>query len=349
LLRENFWAYTDLPWLWADGSVQWVLLIIGLAVLFTQAAAVWGWWRSHQPNLLQTGSVSPLVGAALPLLSLLCVGVWLGESSRDPTYGAPEQGFQAILREVCSQAKPGDVLVTVAPNDYHLPMNWIGGLCAEPPYIFGYAPNSLEQAETQQVMNRLVQVYDRIWFVTAGLPVNDAGNTLERWLATAAYKADDRWYNDYRLVRYGSAAHWGGALTNQLDIFLEDEQGRQVTLQAVRARATAQSGSILPVELTYQLETATTANLRWFVQLLTQEGSVVAQVDTAPDDGYTPFSTLAVGQPLLERAGLQLPEQLPADQYRLIAGLYNPDAPNAPRLTMRTGRDYVDLGFVTVQ
>lgn len=348
LLREDFRAYSDLAWLWPDGTVQWVVVIIGLAVLLTQALAGWGWWRS-QTSPRPPEPVSFFVIGALPLLSLLCMGVWLGESSKSPRYGTAEQGFQAILAEICAQSRPTDVLVTVAPNDYHIPMNWLGGRCTHPPYVFGYAPNSLQYPETQQVLERLVQVYDRIWFVTAGLPVNDADNTLERWLATVAYKADDRWFDNYRLVRYGVDVSVREALNNPLDLFLEDDQGLQVTLQTVRSLATAAGGSILPVELTYQVETATAANLHWFVQLLTRDGSVVAQIDTAPDDGYTPFSALPVGEPVVERAGLPLPEKLPVDQYRLIAGLYNPDAPNAPRLTMPTGRDYVDLGFVVIQ
>ena len=50
---------------------------------------------------------------------------------------------------------------------------------------------------------------------------------------------------------------------------------------------------------------------------------------------------------LTENAGLLVPDNTPDGEYRLIAGLYNPDAGGA-RLVTIGGPDFVELGTVRV-
>ncbi|HMN31545.1 MAG TPA: hypothetical protein PKE45_25575, partial [Caldilineaceae bacterium] len=101
--------------------------------------------------------------------------------------------------------------------------------------------------------------------------------------------------------------------------------------------------------LIYQLDTPVTDNLRWFVQLLTAQDNPVALVDTAPAQGYASFPAMPVGEQFVEKAALQLPDQLAPGRYRLIAGLYNPAAPSPNRLITPTNRDHVDLGMLVVR
>jgi hypothetical protein len=346
LLRNAPLANSDLAWLTADGVVYWATLAIGLAAIATLIIALRGWWCAGQAS-------QPLPGAPmrwlLPSLAVVVMGVWLSDSRHDPTYGEPNQGYRAILSEICQQMRPDDAVLTVAPYRYHIPMNWLGGLCREGAPIFGYAADSISHPEAQQVMTRLLQVYRRIWFVTDGLPANAPDNAVERWLADVAYKADDRWFNDYRLVRYATPRGLQGAPKLSLDLLLHDSQNQQVTIVAVQAPTRMSRGEILPVEIGYQLEQPLTANLRWFVQLLASNGTAVALTDTAPGQSYVLFSALPAGEALVERVGVQLPPELEAGEYRLIAGLYNPDAPAPNRLLTPVGRDYVDLGAVRVQ
>lgn len=74
------------------------------------------------------------------------------------------------------------------------------------------------------------------------------------------------------------------------------------------------------------------------VQLLDAGGALVAQADA----------------PLRRDAGwsshpLRLPSGLPSGQYRLIAALYDPDAPGLPRLRTNAGTDLAELGVVTIR
>ena len=115
-------------------------------------------------------------------------------------------------------------------------MNWMPGLCPEMLPIYGYAKNSMSQPETQQVMERLMAEHERIWFVTGGLPVNDPENEVERWLADVAYKADDQWYDDYRLLRYATPLLLDEAPLRQFSIPLTTTGGEVVTVLAHRRR-----------------------------------------------------------------------------------------------------------------
>jgi hypothetical protein len=348
LMGHGLRANSDLAWLRADGALNMPTLVIGFAGLSTLLAALWGWWRSG-PEPKEDQLPSWPVRNVAPLLTLLVIAAWLGDSSRDPLYGAPNHGYRAILAEVCAQAQPSDALVTVAPYDYHIPMNWLGGLCDRGIPLFGYAPASMKHAETQEVLGRVLQAYNRVWFVTSGLPPNDAENSVELWLAGVAYKADDRWFDTYRLVRYATPVALANSQNVPLDMFLNTPDWEQITIWAVRAPGAVRPAEIMPVELVYQLDTPVRGDLRWFVQLLTPDDYVVALIDTAPAQGYTRFSSLPVGVQFVEKVALQLPAPLAPGRYRLIAGLYDPAAPNPNRLLTPTGRDYVDLGIIMVR
>jgi hypothetical protein len=348
LLRGDFWANSDLAWLRADGAIHWVTLLVGLAALATLALAWWVWWRTPVAKATQQLPSWP-VRNLLMTLPLIVMAAWLSDSARDPHYGVPDQGYRAILADICTQARPDDVVITIAPYAYHIPMNWMGGLCGRGMPLFGYAADSTQYPEAQQVLSRIPEVYRRIWYITGGLPPNDPENTVEQWLATAAYKADDRWFDDFRLVRYATPIDLVDSQPVPLDMFLANHQGELVTIWSVRAPGGVRAGEIMPVELTYQLDTPVSANLRWFVQLLTADDTVVSLIDTAPNQGYASFSALPVGTQLVEKVALQLPESLAPGRYRLIAGLYNPEAHNANRLLTPTGRDSVDLGIIVVR
>ena len=107
-----------------------------------------------------------------------------------------------MLEEICTIATEHDAVIAIAPYSYQVPMNWMPTYCELGLPIYGYAKNSFDQPEAQLVLDEAQRESDRIWFVTAGLPVSDPENTIERWLADTAYKADDDRHGDYRLVRY---------------------------------------------------------------------------------------------------------------------------------------------------
>ncbi len=241
------------------------------------------------------------------------------------------------------------MIITVAPYAYQVPMNWLGAECNYAPPVIGYATDSMEYPEAQQVMARTLDEYDLIWFVTGGLPPNDPENTLERWLADNAYKAFDMWYGDFRLLAYATPARLEDVTARETGTPLVGAQTSEVMVESVRAPETVSPGEALPIEIAFRLAAPSGFGLRWFVQLLTLDGFPVALLDTAPDDGYTPFSDLPAEQELVERAGLLLPPDLPTGEYQVIAGIYNPELENAERLRAPDGSDFVHIGRLVVQ
>jgi hypothetical protein len=353
LMAENFVGNTDLAWLWSDGNVQMMLLGVGGAVTATLGLAFAQWWYALQQGSGTHGRIDALpsvpVRALALVLPVLLLAVWLGEVAYNPHYGDPERGYRAILRDICRQADGDEALVTVAPFAYQIPMNWLPTECRAMIPVYGYATNSMEFPEADMALRKVLQNYNRIWFVTGGLPSNDPENTVERWLATNAYKANDTWYDDFRLLDYATATQLRNSALTPLNVTLVGSGTSQVTISAAKASSLSQAGRVLPVEIYYRISAQNPTDLRWFVQLLRPEGYPAALLDTAPDDGYTPFSQLPANVELVERAGLTLPDNLPPGRYELIAGLYDPTQEGAPRLRAADGSDFVRVGYVVVQ
>jgi hypothetical protein len=353
LMADNFVVNTDLAWLWSDGNIQALLLGVGMAVLGTLMVAFAQWWYVLQHGSGVHRSIDalpsvPVRGLAV-LLPALLVAVWIGEVGHNPHYGDPELGFRAIISEICRQADGDEALVTVAPFAYQLPMNWMGNECDTAIPIYGYATNSMEFEEADKALSGVLAGYNRVWFVTGGLPPNDPENSVERWLASHAYKANDIWYDDFRLLDFATPTQLQNAALSPMNIALVGAGTSQITVSAARVSSLSQAGRVLPVEIYYRLGAQVPVDLRWFVQLLRPEGYPVALLDTSPEDGYLPFSALPANTEVVERAGLLLPDNLPAGQYELIAGLYNPALEGAPRLRAPDGGDFVRLGTVVVQ
>ncbi len=349
LMADSLTINTDLAWLWASGNVQWLIVLVGGAVLLTLSAVFVFWWlAAERPDRDERVPGWPLRLLVL-ILPLVLIAVWSGEVTHNPHYGDPGQGYRAVLEEICTGATENDAIIAIAPYAYQVPMNWMPVYCNEGLPIFGYAKNSFEQPEAQLVLDRVKRESDRIWFVTAGLPVSDPENTIERWLADSAYKADDDWYADYRLVRYGTPQQLEDQPPIALNLPMRGARGMTVTVLATRSPEMVVAGEIMPVDIFYELATAINVDLRWFVQLISPEGYVTAQLDTGPADGYAQFTGLEVGKEQLERAGLEIPANAKDGVYQLIAGLYDPNGEGAPRFIAPDGSDFVELGKVMVE
>ncbi|MBK8048372.1 MAG: hypothetical protein IPK16_15385 [Anaerolineales bacterium] len=350
LMQNNFIGNTDLAWLWADGKVLWLVVAIGMAAIATLVGLLLLWWRAVGPDsdegqrsqVLRTPTLILVL-----LLPVLVIGAWLGEVSRDPLYGAPGEAYRGIVADLCRDANSTDAFVNVVPTAYQIPMNWMPGACNVGVPTFGYATNSLRQPETQAVLEQVLNQHDRVFFATSGVQPNDPDNTLEQWLGANAYKATDNWYADYRLLQYATPLRLSNVEDRPINKALLGKQAEQVTILSARTPSIAPAGEPIPVDINFRLEAPTDQNLRWFVQLWTGENIPLAQFDSGPDANYTTFSSLPAREELLEKAGVLIPANTPEGTYRLIAGLYNPDAGGA-RLVTIDGPDWIELGDVRV-
>lgn len=342
LIIRDLVGNTDVAWLRADGTVLWPVVIVGALALATLAVASARWWRQLDRSSDAPNTPGSIPGWILPLIPVLVMAFWLVQASSDPRYGIPGERYRAILEEIEEQADPTDVIVTTAPFHYPVSMNWFEGNLP----IYGYAADSAQYPEAQQVLSRLNNQHARLWYVIAAMPPADPANTVERWLAQHAYEADDRWFGDFRLVRYATGVGLEQSSPVPLGIDLAGLSYR-VTLTEVQTPHEVRAGQHLPVSLRFQLRQSGSDDLRWFVQLLAEDGAPVALWDGPPQGGYERFPDLPTETLLEERVSLLLPSVLDASTYRLIAGLYAPDH-NAQRLPTSDGRDHVELGTITV-
>ncbi|MEW5956707.1 MAG: glycosyltransferase family 39 protein [Chloroflexota bacterium] len=101
--------------------------------------------------------------------------------------------------------------------------------------------------------------------------------------------------------------------------------GRVALLGYEVADRYAQTGSILPVTLHWQSQKLLSLRYKVFVHLVAAEGQLVAQADDFPVCRQSHTNTWTPGQIVLDRHLLKLPADLPAGDYTLLAGMYEPE------------------------
>jgi hypothetical protein len=105
-------------------------------------------------------------------------------------------------------------------------------------------------------------------------------------------------------------------------------------------------GGQLEVTLTWQADATPERNYTVFVQLLDQANHVLAQHDGQPGHGTLITSTWAPGEYVRDEHRLALPADLPAGDYRLIAGMYLADGGQRLSVMDESGQplgDYITL------
>jgi hypothetical protein len=83
-------------------------------------------------------------------------------------------------------------------------------------------------------------------------------------------------------------------------------------------------GETITIPLVWQVIGASEEPLVRFVHLLGADGRPVAQQDTVPCEGQCPSTSWLAEEILLDPATLTAPAELPAGEYQLVAGWYDP-------------------------
>lgn len=111
-------------------------------------------------------------------------------------------------------------------------------------------------------------------------------------------------------------------------------QDRAALLGYAENTTWSRPGGVLVLTLYWQAREVINLPYKIFVHLIDANGQLVAQSDQIPNCGTRPTNKWPLDQPVQDRHLLQLPPDLPAGQYSLEVGLYEP----------RTGRrlDFLD-------
>jgi 4-amino-4-deoxy-L-arabinose transferase-like glycosyltransferase len=346
----------DFAWVQLRAQGTWAVvpagLVISLVVLGLAVAGFILMWRRP--------SWAGRVAAALSLILLLAGSLLLrtyrqGDARFDPYQ--VDRFLQPLMTTIadeaaCTDRWPAtcrDVLLVPDPvlTDYFLnhlaaPLAW-------------YALDA--QPVDTRLLALLTQRYDRIWLArdrNAATDDAEGRRALERYLADAAYKLDEQRVDDWaRLLRFatpGTLVESGTPQARLGDLTLERfelrTRGEATGGTLDDGQVEVSAGQDLEIGLHWRAENPPAANYTVFVQLLDRAGQVAAQRDRWPGDGLYPTTSLQAGQIITDN--LALPLHVPPGDYRLITGLYQADAPGAPRLT-GPGGDFVPLGTVRVK
>ncbi len=260
--------------------------------------------------------------------------------------------YRQIAADIEDMRRDGDAVILNAPNQwevftYYYPDRHV--------YPAPYRPSS---DEVKRFVIPILREYERLFVLYWGHAEADPARYVESSLADHAYKSGERWYGDVRLATYGVAPLPGRPQT-ALDVWfggsVADSPAGGDALILLQGYAVAQvvpfePGDVVPVTLFWEAGTAIEDPYKVTLQILDNEGSLSAQVDTVPRDGLAPTSNWERGQVLIDRYGILLPQALPPGQYSLVVAVYH--AVTGERLPAAVDGeaigDHVLLGDVTV-
>jgi len=339
---------SDLIW-WQPAGFDGLSFGLGLGLVLLTGWLLWTMTRGqgdreivlHPSSFILHPSKTPLLLVPLSFAFVLAVTVFLLAryyQTDARQFGPPDSGYIQALNRISENYNGVDKAISVAENDYHIPMNRFKGDVS----LLGFARSvdPLRDTAYPLLEGLLSGGAERVWLITVGRRPAEAENRAEAWLAENAFKSGDEWLPDNaRLLSYGVPRPAQSIEINQL-------LGDSIRLEQVARPQTMRAGQILPVAFTWRAISAPDDDYSVFLQLIAVDGSLVAQRDGLPQSGYRPTTQWPVEDIVSDQRGLDLPADLPSGDYRLIAGMYNPA--NGQRLTTLNGVDFVDLGIVEV-
>lgn len=332
-LRNWEVTHSDLAW-WQPDSFDGLAFGASLG-LVCLTAWFFKWIAARRPPTVVISITAIVILITLGVTYFLLARYY----QTDEQFGSPDNAYVQALRRVAEVYADQDKVLTVAQYDYHVPMNRFKDRIP----LIGFAQNEapLPQTAYPLLEGSLVEGRrpGRIWLITVGRQPAEPANRVEVWLAQHAFKANDTWLDQTRLVNYG-LAHPGQVMV------VDERLGQVIRLAEVERPQAITAGSILPLTFTWQALAPLAVDYIVFAQLIAVDGHLAAQHDGPPQGGYLPTSRWPQAEPVIDRHGLALSPSLTPGDYRLIAGLYNPA--DGSRLLTSTGLDFIDLGLVTV-
>ncbi len=218
--------------------------------------------------------------------------------------------------------------------------------------VFGYyyrgaapvygLPISADARETASDAGRIAGTHGRVFAIFYGSEEQDPERVVERSLNARSYQASQEWVGDMRFARYIAPKN-AIEEVHRLDLPVGDIIRFSEYWTSGR---TVRPGEFLLVGFSWLATDTPETRYKIFLQLLDAAGRLVAQRDSEPGGGALPTTSWQAGAAYSDRHALLIPADLPAGEYRLIAGLYDINDPMA-RLPVGES-SYVELGVIEV-
>lgn len=207
---------------------------------------------------------------------------------------------------------------------YYLPAAWT--LYPMPTYpLPAYwpvtAPVLVPEDEDDTIQQWLVD-YQGLWAFYAGENEVDPGEFLAKYLTAVAYRVDCSQWLDVRTCHYLSPHHWP---VTDLAIAPADFGG-ELRLEGAAAALYAEgtTDTALLVRLDWLAQQKPTRDYKVTLRLVDAAGNVLAQTDDFPIGPLIPPTGWNQGDAKPGYAAVTLPAALPAGDYWLQAGVYDP-------------------------
>lgn len=247
--------------------------------------------------------------------------------------------YRSMARYIQAVGRPEDAILLNAPGQREVFEYYYDGDLP----IYGLPEQrppdaSATTAQVKDIAASHPHLYSLFWATGE----SDPDGVVEGWLDTHAYKAADSWKGDVRFVIYATQQPTSNWPVQPMDVLLSDQirlTGKALSTQEV------DSGDVLQLQLNWQAERTPDADYTVFVQLLDERDQVIAQHDAPPVSGDRPTGGWQPGEQVSDKHGLLVPAGTAPGDYRLIAGMYDPQSGN--RLPVNES-DTIDLGVVRV-
>ncbi len=303
-----------------------IVLFVPLILIASVGVAT---FASRRQGLFVSALIAMLIPSVIGLLAYF--------QANNFTTAAQMRELQAFVREAA-----GPDLAIVATLDPADPFFKYYDL--SPAELF-YVPVSWgEQRQAgEQLLRELVQTRSRIWLIPFPYGPEEA-RFAEPLLQQIAFRLDDRWFGNLRIVRYVTARAMGAL--RPVGATLHDGGGT-ITLVGYQLGADRlASGEIIALRLIWRAETTPTERFKVFVHLVDAAGVRWAQNDAEPLAGHFPTTLWPPGQNVEDQYSIAIPAGAPPGVYILNVGLYRPD--DGQRLRLPDGVNFLTLGPIIV-
>jgi len=227
--------------------------------------------------------------------------------------------YRGIAAQIRAQGRPYDAILLSAPNQWEVFTYYYGSQPADtlPVYPAPYRPTHTEaEAWITDIIAR--HAGGRLFVLFWGDAESDPERLIEHALATQAYKAGETWITTVRLAGYGT-----GPATPEPDRPIEAHFAEEIRLVGSDLPDTEWApGDIVPLTLFWKTEATPDERLKVFVHLIDGAGTLVAQADAEPVEGFAPTVMWQPGDTIVDRYGVQLPADLAPGRYTLLTGMY---------------------------
>ncbi|MEK7442339.1 MAG: glycosyltransferase family 39 protein [Chloroflexota bacterium] len=145
----------------------------------------------------------------------------------------------------------------------------------------------------------------------------DPTHSIETWLNTNLFRAEEEWLGPVRLIWYA------GRTSTSHKVDVNARFGEAMVLDSFDVLDTnIKAGELVRVRLTWRATALIARQMKVFVHLFADEG-IVAQHDGQPVGELRPTTTWQKDEKIVDQFALRIPEQTRGGRYKLRIGVYD--------------------------